>query len=89
MIEPVYLKFIDPNDSKKYYLYEYIRGTGEMATYRKGKVIGKKALFDVESKAEVPVGALKHMVHRGHKLSTYETQEELECELFLEAFDEY
>ena len=88
-MEPAYLKFIDPNDDKKYYLYEYVIGHGDMATYRKGKVIGKKSVFDTESQAQVPVSALKHMLHRGHKFSEYATQDELEGELFLDAFVDF
>jgi hypothetical protein len=88
-MEPKYIKFIDPRDSKKYFIFEYVRGTGEMATYRKGRIIGKKTAFDVDSHIESPVGALKHMVHRGHKLETYTSLDELEAELFMEAFEDF
>ena len=84
-----YLKFTDPMDSKKYFIYEHVRGHGDMATYRKGKVVGKKTIFDVESQMEAPISSLKYMVHRGHKLEGYATYEELECELFMEAFEDF
>lgn len=88
-MESAYIKFIDPKDKKKFYLYEYVRGHGEMATYRKGRVIGKKSVFDYDAQAQAPVNALKHMVHRGYKFSEYASQEELEGELFLDAFEDF
>ncbi len=85
-----YLKFIDPQDDSKYYIYEYIRGMGEMAMYCTGKIVGKKTQFDSMSpQAMVPIGPLKLGIHRGCKCDTYDTIEELECELFLEAFEDY
>jgi len=81
-----YIKFINPRDSKKYYIYEYVRGTGEMAIYSKGKVIGKKTVFDGDCQADAPINALKLMMYRGHKYETYATLDDLEGELFLEAF---
>jgi hypothetical protein len=86
-----YLKFIDPIDQKKYHIYEWVRGIGEMATYRKGKVIGNKTMFDHEAQVNVPVpyNALKLGVHRGMKVEEYETLEALECELFMEAFEDF
>ena len=86
--EPQYIKFVDPKDERKYYIYEYVRGTGDMATYRKGSVIGKKTLFDKTATAESPVNALKLMMYRGHKSELYETLDELEADLFMEAFME-
>jgi len=81
-----YIKFIDPRNDKKYYIYEYVRGMGEMAIYRKGKVIGKRTVFDGDCQADAPINALKLMMYRGHKFEMYETLEDLEGELFLEAF---
>ena len=81
-----YIKFIDPNDDKKYYIYEYVRGMGEMSMYRKGSVKGKKTIFDEESTAQAPINALKLMVHRGMKYEAYATLEDLEGDLFLESF---
>lgn len=81
-----YIKFISPHDKKKYFIFEYVRGTGEMAIYCKGKVIGKKTVFDGDCQADAPINALKLMMYRGHKFETYETLEDLEGELFLEAF---
>ena len=81
-----YIKFIDPSDKKKYYIYEYVNGFGEMAIYKKGKVIGKKTVFDGDCQANAPINALKLMIYRGHKFEMYATLEDLEGELFLEAF---
>jgi len=81
-----YIKFIDPSDKRKYYIFEYVRGIGEMAIYRKGKVIGKKTVFDGDCQADAPVNALKLMMYRGHKFESFATLEDLEGELFMEAF---
>ena len=81
-----YIKFINPQDSKKYYIYEYVKGFGDMSIYKKGKVTGKKTVFDGDSQADAPVNALKLMLYRGHKFESYATLEDLEGDLFLEAF---
>jgi hypothetical protein len=88
--EPKYIKFVDQKDDRKYYIYELVRGTGDMATYSKGSVIGKKTVFDVDSHVNVPVpiNALKLGVHRGMKFVSYETLDEIEADLFMEAFME-
>jgi hypothetical protein len=85
-----YLQFIDPQDTKKYYIYEYIIGQGDMALYRKGDVIGKKTIFDRESNVQgVPLGTLKYMMYRGHELKTYPSYDDLEAELFMEALEDF
>lgn len=83
-----YLKFTDQNDERKYYIYEWVMGQNEMASYRKGKVVGKKTVFDVDSQVNLPVplNALKLGVHRGMKVEEYATLDDLEGDLFLEAF---
>ena len=82
-----YIKFIDPQDKKKYYIYAYVRGMGDMAIYHRGKVIGKKTVFDgMQMEADVPINALKFGMYSGHKLELYDSLEDLEGDLFLEAF---
>jgi hypothetical protein len=85
-----YLKFIDKNDKKKYYIYEYVRGTGDMTIYRAGKVVGKKATFDeFGMNSSMPLSTLKNMLHRGMKFDSYPTADELEADLFMESFLEF
>ena len=83
----LYLKFISPNDERKYFIYEFVKGTGDMAMYCKGRVIGNKTTFDsMEAQATVALSVLKNCIHRGHKLEEYATFDDLEGDLFLEAF---
>jgi hypothetical protein len=84
-----YIKFIDPHDDKKYYIFEYVRGTGDMSIYRKGRVIGKKTVFDGDSQIDAPVNALKLSLYRGHKFEMFKTLEDLEGDLFMEALLDY
>jgi hypothetical protein len=88
-----YLKFIDPSqrdEKNKYSLYEYVKGTGDMSIYRKGNVVNKKTVFDgMTVQAEMPLSSLKHMIHRGQKCDEYDSLDELEGELFMEAFEDF
>ena len=85
-----YIKFIDLNDEKKYYIYEYVRGMGDIAIYRKGRVVGKnKTVFDGDSQIDVPINALKLGLYRGHKFEMFKTLEDLEGDLFMEALLDY
>ena len=82
-----YLKFIDKFDSKKYYIYEWVRGTGNMTIYRGGRVVGKTTKFDaVGMNANMPLSTLKNMLHAGLKYESYANLEDLEGDLFMEAF---
>ena len=86
----LYLKFIDPNDKKRYFIYEYVRGMNEMSIYRKGRVIGKKTTFDtMDAQGSMPISVLKNMVHRGCKCVSFATYDDLEADLFMEAFLDY
>ena len=83
MKPPMYYKFTDSNG--KYFIYEYIVGFGDMATYKIGKIVGKKTIFEsVEACVQIPIGVLKRTMHIGHTINEYETLEDLEGELFLE-----
>jgi len=82
-----YIKFVDPNDDRKYFIYEHVVGMGYMAIYVKGNVIGKKTMFDkMNPKAKVPLSVLKFGMHQGQTLVEYNSLEELENDLFLENF---
>tara|TARA_R110000765_G_scaffold94242_1_gene177779 strand:- start:282 stop:560 length:279 start_codon:yes stop_codon:yes gene_type:complete len=85
-----YLKFIDNHDKKKSFIYQYVRGTGDMTIYRAGKVIGKKTSFDaIGMNSSMPLSTLNNMLHRGMKYTSYATLEDLEAELFMDAFLEF
>ena len=84
-----YLRFVNRNDDKKYYIYEYVRGNGDMSIYRRGKVVGKRTVFENEFTSSMPLSTLKFMLHKGLKFQSFETLDELEAELFMEAFEDF
>ena len=85
-----YLKFIDPASDKKYVIYEYVRGTGDMSIYCRGRVIGKKTAFDtMNPMASTPITVLKNMIHNKWKCDSFATYDDLEADLFMESFLEY
>ena len=82
----MYYRFSERH-TKKQYIYQFVRGQGDMATYTQGKIIGKKTNFEADGMAiQAPIGALKNMVHRGLKCEEFEKLEDLEAVLFLENF---
>ena len=85
-----YYKFVDKFDDKKYFIYEWVRGVDDFATFRKGRVVGKKTCFEkMDASPDMPLSFLRLNLHNGQKMDGYETIDELEAELFLEAFLEY
>ncbi|MCP3685934.1 MAG: hypothetical protein GY861_25080 [bacterium] len=83
-----YIKFVDSNG--KYFIFEFVRGTGEMATYRQGRVVGNKTNFEkMGATPDMPLSFLKLNMYRGFKTDEYATLEDLEGELFLEALEDF